>query len=180
VRNLPVGRALAFVLVTALCAAPVASCSASGAALPHLPTGTLRVRTASETVTLDVQIAESEPARALGLMHRRSLAPNSGMAFLYPGPTGRSFWMKDTLIPLSIAFWGTDHRIVDILDMTPCRADPCPLYSPRASYVGAVEANQGFFTSHGISVGDEVQLSQARRCAPGPGPHPSCATQSYH
>ena len=93
-------------------------------------------------------------------MGRRSLPPDAGMVFLEDGPTDASFWMKDTLIPLSIAFWGSDERIVDLQDMEPCRADPCPLYRSTAPYVGAVEANRGFFEAHGVTLGDLVRLDR--------------------
>lgn len=94
-------------------------------------------------------------------MGRRSLAPDAGMVFLEDAPTDATFWMKDTLIPLSIAFWGADGRIVDAQDMTPCAADPCPLYHSTAPYVGAVEVNQGFFAAHGVQVGDVVRLTES-------------------
>ena len=93
-------------------------------------------------------------------MGRRSLAPDAGMVFLEDGPTHATFWMKDTLIPLSIAFWGSDGRIVELRDMQPCRTDPCPLYGSTAPYVGAVEVNLGFFAAHGIRVGDAVRLTE--------------------
>ena len=82
------------------------------------------------------------------------------MAFLFDRPTSSSFWMKDTLIPLSIAFWDRSRRIVAILDMAPCRRSPCPLYSPGTSYIGAVEVNRGFFRQHGVRVGDRVELER--------------------
>jgi uncharacterized membrane protein (UPF0127 family) len=66
--------------------------------------------------------------------------------------------MKDTPIPLSIAFWDRRDRIVALLDMEPCRADPCPTYDAGVPYVGAVEANQGFFANHGVTTGDRVEL----------------------
>ena len=91
-------------------------------------------------------------------MHRTRLAADSGMAFVFSAPSTRSFWMRGTLISLSAAFWSRDGRIVAILDMTPCRRDPCPLYAPGARYVGAVEANLGWFASRGISVGDSASL----------------------
>ncbi len=62
--------------------------------------------------------------------------------------------MKDTLIPLSIAFVGQDGRIVTLANMAPCRTDPCPTYSSREPYTLAVEANQGWFRDHGIHEGD--------------------------
>jgi uncharacterized membrane protein (UPF0127 family) len=123
-----------------------------------LPTGTLSVRTQTGEVTLQVEIAETAPARTAGLMNRTSLAAAAGMVFLFDGPTDGSFWMKDTRIPLSIAFWDPGGLILAILDMEPCRADPCPLYSPGVTYVGAVEVNQGFFQDHGIGTGDTVAL----------------------
>jgi hypothetical protein len=66
--------------------------------------------------------------------------------------------MKDTLIPLSIAFWAEDRRIVAILDMQPCREEPCEIYRPGVTYVGAVEANVGYFEEHDVEVGDPVEL----------------------
>jgi len=118
------------------------------------------IQTERSAVTLNVQIAATEETRRAGLMNRTSLAPDSGMAFLFPRPTDQSFWMKDTPIPLSIAFWGTDGRIASMLEMTPCRADPCPTYFPGNAYVGAVEANRGFFVAHGVEVGDVVALTR--------------------
>jgi uncharacterized membrane protein (UPF0127 family) len=125
-----------------------------------LPTGTIHITTASGSVELHVQIAETAEARRRGLMGVRNLDPDAGMAFLLDRPTEGSFWMKDTLIPLAIAFWGPDGLILDIQEMTPCRTDPCPLYSPDAPFVGAVEANRGFFAANGVLPGDRVQLTR--------------------
>ena len=93
-------------------------------------------------------------------MGRRRLSPDAGMVFLFDRPTENAFWMKNTLIPLSIAFWDGSGRIVSILDMAPCRRNPCPLYSPGEPYIGAVEVNRGFFTAHRIQVGDRVELDR--------------------
>ncbi|MGH2555695.1 MAG: DUF192 domain-containing protein [Actinomycetota bacterium] len=136
----------------------VAACS-SGDHQRLLPRGTLQVTTASGTVTLNVEVAGNGRARTIGLMNRPRLAPDAGMVFLFTRPVSSSFWMKDTLIPLSIAFWDGSGRILRILDMEPCRADPCPFYSPDVTYVGAVEANVGWFTDHGVRPGDRVALS---------------------
>jgi uncharacterized membrane protein (UPF0127 family) len=92
-------------------------------------------------------------------MDVRTLRPDEGMAFLYDGPVEQPYWMKDTLIPLSIAFWDRDRRIVSILEMAPCRGDPCPLYRAARPFVGAVEANKGFFSTHGVRVGDRIAVS---------------------
>ncbi len=93
-------------------------------------------------------------------MERRHLAPNAGMVFLFDEPSTNRFWMKNTLIPLSIAFWDEAGRIVSIVDMAPCREEPCPLYSAGTPYIGAVEVNRGFFKSYGVKVGDRVELQR--------------------
>ena len=67
--------------------------------------------------------------------------------------------MKDTQIPLSIAFWRAGGRIVSIMDMPPCRVDPCPSFRPATPYVGALEVHRGFFERHGVEVGDRVELA---------------------
>jgi uncharacterized membrane protein (UPF0127 family) len=158
--RLPLVLALAWILVaTGACSRPEQSVAPSADALP---TGTLRVRTRAGEVALSVEIAETQQARATGLMGRTTLAADSGMVFLFEAPTDGPFWMKDTLIPLSIAFWDAGGRIVSVLDMEPCRADPCPLYSPGVTYVGAVEVNQGFFEDQGIRAGDTVSLQDLR------------------
>jgi uncharacterized protein len=112
-------------------------------------------------VRLGIEVADSPEERATGLMNRTSLAEDAGMAFLFDQPTGGGFWMKDTLIPLSIAFWDQDGRIVAILDMHPCETVSCPVYEPGATYVGALEVNQGFFDRHEVEVGDTIELRGA-------------------
>jgi uncharacterized membrane protein (UPF0127 family) len=118
----------------------------------------VRIRTAGGTIELtDLQVARTSEARARGLMGRTSLPKDGGMAFLFDEQTTTSFWMKDTLIPLSILFWQGDGRIVDILDMRPCVADPCPVYRASAPYVGAIEMNRGAFERLGVEVGDTLE-----------------------
>jgi uncharacterized protein len=143
----------------------IASCTGSGerSSSPPAPLarGTLILRTQAGSVPLAVQIARTEADRRRGLMGRRSLAPDAGMVFLFPGPVRNGFGMKDTLIPLSIAFWDASDRIVATLEMVPCRKDPCPLYTPSVEYTGAVEANRGWFATHGVRPGDPVALERA-------------------
>ena len=143
----------ALVLVLLLAAAcgssPVSSTGGLGSA-------TLEVRTASGIRSFDVEVADTAAERRAGLMGRESLSPFDGMAFLWTDPVQSSFWMKDTLIPLSVAFWDEDGTIVSIVDMEPCRADPCPTYGPDAPYVGAVEVGQGELARRGVRVGDTV------------------------
>lgn len=119
----------------------------------------LSIRTDDGTVSLDVQVADTPEERQTGLMGRESLSPYDGMAFVWEEPVVGTFWMKDTVIPLSIAFWDDDGRIVSILDMDPCTEDPCPTYGPDEPFVGAVEVDPGTFERHGVTLGDRVQLT---------------------
>jgi uncharacterized membrane protein (UPF0127 family) len=80
------------------------------------------------------------------------------MAFVWDHPVETSFWMKDTLIPLTIAFWDEGGRIVSVLDMPPCRADPCPTYDPGTPVVGALEVPRGELARRGVGLGDSVDL----------------------
>jgi uncharacterized membrane protein (UPF0127 family) len=85
------------------------------------------------------------------------------MAFVFRRPTETAFWMKDTLFPLSIAFWDARGRIVDMADMAVCRASRCPLYRASQPYVGALEVNRGYFKRYGVHIGDVIRLDQ-RSC----------------
>ena len=81
------------------------------------------------------------------------------MIFLFDEDYVGGFWMKDTLIPLSIAFAGADGTILAILDMEPCESDPCEIYDPGVAYRSALEVNQGAFDAWGVQVGDRLSLS---------------------
>ncbi len=118
----------------------------------------LRITTAEGVATLQVEIADSPEERAEGLSNRTSMPADAGMAFLWDEPVEAQFWMKDTLIPLQIAFWDEEGRIVGLFEMEPCEADPCRTYGPGDPFIGAVEANAGWFTTHGVRVGDTVEL----------------------
>ena len=126
--------------------------------VPGLPRGTLVVETASEPVEIDVEIAETREARTQGLMFRESLDDGDGMVFLHEEPAAGGFWMKNTLIPLTVAAWGEDGVIHTIVDMEPCEADPCPTYPFNAEWVGAVEVNQGYLEDQGVEIGARVEL----------------------
>jgi uncharacterized membrane protein (UPF0127 family) len=139
-----------------LAALALASCGRNG------DDGGSRVVIATSTgdVAVQVEVADDEDERARGLMGRTELEEDAGMVFLFPEDSRGPFWMKDTLIPLSIAFYDSDGRIVRILDMEPCREDPCPLYDPEAAYRGALEVNQGAFDGWNVREGDRVRLER--------------------
>lgn len=110
---------------------------------------------AGKDVVLNVEVAATGAERERGLMGRTALPDNAGMLFVFDRPQMLSFWMKDTLIPLSIAFIDSDGKIVDIQDMQPLD-ETVRVSRVPAKY--ALEVNQGFFGKHGIKVGDRVKL----------------------
>lgn len=117
---------------------------------------------ATETITMHVgghpftvELAATEEARARGLMHRESLPPDHGMLFVFPQSALRSFWMRDTPLPLSIAFISADGRILEIRRMLPFDETPVRSRFP-ARY--ALEVNQGRFVELGIRPGDRIEL----------------------
>lgn len=102
------------------------------------------------TVPLAVHVAADPDTRRQGLMGRAHLPEQAGMLFLFPDDSTGGFWMKDTEIPLSIAFFDADGRALRVLDMDPCEADPCPTYDPGVAYRSALEVNQGALDDFGL------------------------------
>lgn len=90
-----------------------------------------------------VAVAATPSHRAQGLMGVTDLGERDGMLFVFDGDTDSGFWMKNTLIPLDIAFFAADGTLVDLLTMVPCEQDPCPVYTPRGPYRYAVETVVG-------------------------------------
>ena len=114
-----------------------------------------------ERIAVPVWVADDEPLRQRGLMHRTSLPSGAGMLFVFDEPSEGGFWMKNTLIPLSIAFIDDDGRVLETLDMEPCEADPCPVYTPGVTYRYALEVNRGFLDEHGVATGWTMDLGDA-------------------
>ena len=140
----------------------LAGCSSATPSMGNSDIATATLSGQGEPVRVRVEVADSPSERERGLMGRTFLDADAGMVFLFDDQGGSvtdRFWMKDTQIPLSIAFWDADGSILAIHDMDPCAADPCPTYGAPAAYVGALEVNQGFFEEHGIHVGDSIELS---------------------
>lgn len=158
-------RRLVLVVVTAFL---LGSCySSSDEAHDELPEGSPTfargnavIETDEGSVLVRAEVAETPEQHQFGLMHRTSLPEDGGMVFVFFEEQTGGFWMKNTLIPLSIAFFDVNGNIVRILDMEPCRKDPCPTYEPGAPYMGALEVNQGAFEEWGVEEGDEINLSR--------------------
>src|SRR5215203_1946053 len=121
---------------------------------PQLPVLTI-VNSSGERVPVHVEIADTPGERHTGLMGRSALAEEAGMLFVFEQELILWFWMKDTLIPLSIAYIDAEGRIVDIQDMQPLDETDHPSAEP-AQY--ALEVNQGFFEGRGIVIGGMVEL----------------------
>jgi len=85
-----------------------------------------------------------------------SLDADSGMIFVWDSPVTTPFWMKNTLIPLSIAFLSGDGTIIDIQEM---EAQTLTQHGPGKAYIYAVEANKGYFSRQGIKVGDKAEIN---------------------
>jgi uncharacterized membrane protein (UPF0127 family) len=139
----------------------VACTTGSNVPTPNCTVPPSRVRFGAKAAELHVQVAADEDARQRGLMGVTDLPADEGMAFTWDAPTTTTFWMKDTLIPLSIAIVDETGRVITIEEMTPCAADPCDTYEPSGPYVMAVEANTGWFADNGIEVGDRADLREA-------------------
>ena len=126
--------------------------------LPPFGTATLTLTGDGADRTLRIYDAADPAARQRGLMNVTALPDDAGMLFRFPADSSGGFWMKDTLIPLSIAFAGADGAILALLDMEPCTADPCRVYDPGVAYRYALEVNQGAFADLGVSEGWTLQV----------------------
>jgi uncharacterized protein len=135
-----------------------ADTAGTGEKTPELPTVTIHA-SCGEEVRVRVEVADDPAEQAKGLMERTTLGENRGMLFVFPEERELSFWMKNTLIPLSIAYIDSEGRIVDILNMKPLDDRP-PHYVSSEPAQYALEVNQGFFEKRGVKVGDRVELPQ--------------------
>lgn len=103
---------------------------------------------------VQAEIAATISSRVTGLMHRTNLLPNHGMLFVFEELAAHCFWMKNTPLPLSIAFINEHGTILSMADMQPYSLDD---HCPTAPIRYALEMNQGWFQKHKISVGETVK-----------------------
>lgn len=149
-------------------AAGVLAALAMSFALPLAVGGNALAASALPTTTLTInghkitaEVATTTDERATGLMNRFSLQPDSGMLFVFERPEPLSFWMKNTFIPLSIAFIDTGGRIVNIEDMAPQTETT---HWSRGPALYALEMRKGWFAERGIRAGDRVEgIGKGRR-----------------
>ncbi|MFN3985949.1 MAG: DUF192 domain-containing protein [Rhodocyclaceae bacterium] len=121
-----------------------------GSALAQMPV----VELFAGMYRIEAELAHTPQNRQTGLMHRQSMAVNKGMVFVFTETARHCMWMKNTLIPLSVAFLDEEGEVINIADMTPldetshCAAAPARF---------ALEMNQGWFAERGIAEGDRIR-----------------------
>lgn len=158
------------ILLTALAASLPLGCGEAGgtdtasrtgdqqSGQPEAATGGQAIRTAPIRiggVAVTAEIADNQELRAQGLMHRDSLLPNHGMLFVYGTAEVRSFWMRNTRIPLDIAFIDASNVIINIEQMEP-QSDQN--YYSRGPMMYALEMDQGWFEANGVGPGDRLEF----------------------
>lgn len=136
-------RAARFLLATLLASSALALADA-------------KVRTTTVKVgphPLKVEVVATDETRSLGLMHRQKLGRDEGMLFIFDEPAYHGMWMKNTLIPLSVAFIDAQGVILNILDMEPQTLDSHQSAGPS---IYAIEVNKGWFAAKKVKAGDRV------------------------
>ncbi len=123
---------------------------------PTLGSGTIAFPDAPGAPTVKVEVARTSVQVQRGLMYRRKLAAEEGMIFVFPDQRPRTFWMKNTCIPLDMLFLASDGTVAGILEQVPvlneaARSVPCP-----ATYV--LEMNAGWARRHGVTPGMKTDI----------------------
>lgn len=131
---------------TALAGAALSLAAAAQTRLPVLPLN-------AGIHLVHAEVASTFESRTTGLMHRKSLGANNGMLFVFPEVGPHCMWMKNTYVPLSVAFIDEQHTIVSIHDMQPQTEDSHCAAKP-ARY--ALEVNQGWFAAKGVKPGAKI------------------------
>ncbi len=109
-------------------------------------------------IEINVEVADTNEEMIKGLMFREELCENCGMLFIFDDSNYRSFWMKNTLIPLDIIFIDENFEIMDIKYAVPCYEDPCRTYDSKEKSKYVLEVNEGFTANNSINIGDKVEI----------------------
>jgi len=151
-------RLFAALAAIAMIAALLSSCSAQSGNGQETdkPNGQLKAVTLKAgDVQLTAEVAATELERTRGLMFRKSLADGKGMLFVFDSDQKVAFWMKNTSLPLSVAYIGSDGTIYQILDLVPFSEEP---RSADRSVRYALEVPQGWFAKVGLKPGDRFEI----------------------
>jgi hypothetical protein len=127
--------------------------------MPEFPKGTLTISQEGSSVTIPIEIANTNELREFGLMYKEDIPEEYGMLFVFPNPGIRGFWMKNTFVELDIAFIGSNGTILDIQNMKPCEESPCPIYIIYKPFKYALEVKAGFFDRYGFTEGAKIEWS---------------------
>jgi len=131
-----------------------ALCVAAGASAQDGPQKLAQVRLNAGIHNINAELASTPQQREIGLMFRNAMPANDGMLFVFEQPGQQCFWMRNTLIPLSVAFIGDDGSVVNIDDMKPQTLDShCSAKPVRF----VLEMNEGWFAKRGIKAGSRLR-----------------------
>jgi uncharacterized membrane protein (UPF0127 family) len=114
-------------------------------------------------VNINAEIAEKENEHSQGLMFRQKLKEGRGMLFVFKDEQSRTFWMKNTFIPLSIGFFDSKKKLIDIQDMEPMKSEmdtDIKTYTSAGPAQFALEVPVGWFSRHKIKVGAQLEISK--------------------
>jgi uncharacterized membrane protein (UPF0127 family) len=106
-----------------------------------------------------VEIADDRDEQALGLMFRESMADDHGMLFIFQNDARRSFWMKNTRIPLDIIYFDGERRLINVQQAKPCRTEQCPGYPSTQPARYVLELNAGKARELSLEPGDLLIIS---------------------
>jgi uncharacterized membrane protein (UPF0127 family) len=142
-------KPLAITLTILLLAAVGTSWAQSG---PQPRLATTRLSAGMHNIV--AELATTPEQRQVGMMFRTQMADHEGMLFVFDAPQQQCFWMRNTLIPLAIAFIGDDGRIVNIVEMQP-KSDASHCSAKPVRY--ALEMNAGWFSKRGLKAGAQLR-----------------------
>ncbi len=133
-----------------MCILMLAACAACASGEPSVELG-------GQSFT--VEIADTREKQGLGLMFRDKMPADQGMLFIFPNEAPRSFWMKNTRIPLDIMYFDKDLKMVSIsADTQPCRVSRCPSYPSITPAMYVLELNAGTAAELGVGPGERLVL----------------------
>jgi uncharacterized protein len=122
---------------------------------------TLPTVTLPDGYVVHVEVVADDESRAQGLMYRDRLREGTGMLFIFPNMNELGFWMKNTLIPLDMVWIDDKQRVVHVKEnVPPCKADPCPTYSPGVNAQFVLELAGGVARQHRVEQGSQLQFAR--------------------
>lgn len=130
---------------------------------PKVPTVTVAFVDAKAAPVLSAEVMSTEALRSRGLMFRKELPEDRGMLFVFPDVDTRTFWMRNTCLPLDMLFVADDGFIAGIVENVPTMNDDGRTVSCPVRYV--LEVNAGFARRHGVKPGQRLKLSELARTA---------------